>query len=96
MGNDNQDPFKIIGGGQAMPPQYGESVQAEAGEINQRIQKLIDSSDIFIFMKGTPDFPQCGFSANTVAIFNAFQKNFKTFDVLSDPSIRQGIKEFSS
>jgi monothiol glutaredoxin len=51
---------------------------------------------LFLFIKGTPEFPQCGFSANSIGILNALGKSFKTFDILSDMDIRQGVKEFSS
>ena len=60
-----------------------------------RIQTLIQSSPIFVFMKGTKLMPQCGFSNNVVQILNALGMSFETFDVLSDMEIRQGIKDFS-
>ena len=60
-----------------------------------RIEGLIQSSPIFVFMKGTKLMPQCGFSNNVVQILNAMGMTFETFDVLSDMEIRQGIKEFS-
>lgn len=63
---------------------------------NERIQKMVDEHRIFLFMKGTPDFPQCGFSMRAVSILRALEVPFGSFDVLSDPEVRQGIKEFSS
>lgn len=60
-----------------------------------RIEALIQTSPIFVFMKGTKLMPQCGFSNNVVQILNAMGMAFETFDVLSDMEIRQGIKEFS-
>lgn len=60
-----------------------------------RIETLVQSSPIFVFMKGTKLMPQCGFSNNVVQILNALGMSFETFDVLSDMEIRQGIKEFS-
>jgi monothiol glutaredoxin len=60
-----------------------------------RIENLIQSSPIVVFMKGTKLMPQCGFSNNVVQILNALGLPFETFDVLSDMEIRQGIKEFS-
>jgi monothiol glutaredoxin len=60
-----------------------------------RIESLIQSSPIVVFMKGTKLMPQCGFSNNVVQILNALGLQFETFDVLSDMEIRQGIKEFS-
>lgn len=61
----------------------------------QRIETLIASSPVFVFMKGNKLMPQCGFSNNVVQILSALGVPFETFDVLSDPEIRQGIKEFS-
>ena len=64
-------------------------------QTKERIQTLIQSSPIFVFMKGTKLMPQCGFSNNVVQILNALGMSFETFDVLSDMEIRQGIKEYS-
>ena len=64
-------------------------------QTKSRIESLIGSSPIFVFMKGTKLMPQCGFSNNVVQILNAMGMAFETFDVLSDMEIRQGIKEFS-
>ena len=61
-----------------------------------RIETLVASSPIFVFMKGSKLMPQCGFSNNVVQILHSLGVVFETFDVLSDPEIRQGIKEFSS
>ena len=61
----------------------------------QRIEQLIGSSPVFVFMKGNKLMPQCGFSNNVVQILNALAVPFETFDVLSDMEVRQGIKEFS-
>ncbi|WP_094559366.1 Grx4 family monothiol glutaredoxin [Synechococcus sp. 8F6] len=61
----------------------------------QRIEELLASSPVFVFMKGNKLMPQCGFSNNVVQILHAAGVPFETFDVLSDGDIRQGIKEFS-
>ena len=61
-----------------------------------RIETLIGSSPIFVFMKGNKLMPQCGFSNNVVQILHSLGVSFETFDVLSDMEIRQGIKDFSS
>lgn len=61
---------------------------------HQRIEDLLTSKKVFLFMKGTPAFPQCGFSARAVAILNELGIEFGSFDVLSDEEIRQGIKEY--
>jgi monothiol glutaredoxin len=63
--------------------------------VKQRIETLIAGSPVFVFMKGTKLMPQCGFSNNVVQILHAVGVPFETFDVLSDPEIRQGIKEYS-
>ena len=65
-------------------------------ETKQRIETLINSSAIMVFMKGNKLMPQCGFSNNVVQILNALGMSFETFDVLSDMEIRQGIKEYSN
>ena len=61
-----------------------------------RIETLINSSPIMVFMKGTKLMPQCGFSNNVVQILNALGMSFETFDVLSDIEIREGIKVYSN
>ena len=63
---------------------------------HDRIASDIASSDVVLFMKGTPVFPQCGFSAATVQILSNLGVKFKAIDVLKDPEVRQGIKEFSN
>ncbi|HEY6578681.1 MAG TPA: Grx4 family monothiol glutaredoxin [Rhizomicrobium sp.] len=64
--------------------------------VMERIASDIQASDVVLFMKGTPVFPQCGFSAATVQILTQLGVKFKSFDVLKDPELRQGIKEFSN
>ncbi|MEE8259008.1 MAG: Grx4 family monothiol glutaredoxin [Sphingomonadales bacterium] len=59
------------------------------------IDAAVKDDDIVLFMKGNPNFPQCGFSATVVDILNHVGVAFKTYDVLSDPDLREGIKEFS-
>ena len=60
-----------------------------------RIDEIVRSNDIVLFMKGTELFPQCGFSSRAVAILEHLQVPFKTVDVLQDAEIRQGIKDYS-
>ena len=62
----------------------------------ETIKNLISTSRVFLFMKGSPEMPQCGFSANVCAILKATGTEFKSFDILSDPEIRQGVKDFSN
>ena len=64
--------------------------------VADRIKQDITDNDIVLFMKGTPVFPQCGFSAVVVQVLSHLGVKFKGVDVLADPSIRQGIKEFSN
>jgi monothiol glutaredoxin len=63
---------------------------------HDRIAEDIKSNDVVLFMKGTPVFPQCGFSAAVVQILSELGVKFKGIDVLKDAEIRQGIKEFSN
>ncbi len=65
-------------------------------DTRSRIDQLINSHSIMVFMKGTKLMPQCGFSNNVVQILNALGMNFDTFDVLSDMEVRQAIKEYSN
>ena len=67
-----------------------------SGTFAERIANDINSNDVVLFMKGTPVFPQCGFSAAVVQILTDLGVKFKSFDVLKDPELRQGIKEFSN
>lgn len=64
-------------------------------DTNARIQTLVDSNDVLLFMKGTPLFPQCGFSNRAVSILNHLGVEFESVDVLQDQEVRQGIKAFS-
>lgn len=61
-----------------------------------RIKDEISGTDVVLFMKGNPMFPQCGFSAAVVGALSQMQVKFKGIDVLQDPEIREGIKAFSS
>src|SRR5687768_10530081 len=64
-------------------------------DTRDRIDALVRSNDIVLFMKGTALFPQCGFSSRAVAILDHLGVGFETVDVLQDPEIRQGIKDYS-
>jgi monothiol glutaredoxin len=61
----------------------------------ERIEEIVRGGDVVLFMKGTELFPQCGFSSRAVAILEHLNVPFKTVDVLQDPDIRQGVKEYS-
>ncbi len=64
--------------------------------VQDRIRQQIEEAPVVLFMKGTPVFPQCGFSAAVVQILSHMGVKFKGVDVLADNSVRQGIKEFSA
>tara|TARA_Y200000002_G_scaffold130126_1_gene107208 strand:- start:8 stop:325 length:318 start_codon:yes stop_codon:yes gene_type:complete len=64
-------------------------------EINNKIKNLISENDVCLFMKGTPDSPQCGFSMAVTNVLKHLNVNFKGINVLEDENLRQGIKEFS-
>ena len=64
--------------------------------VAERIRADITMNDVVLYMKGTPVFPQCGFSAQAVQMLSMLGVKFKGVDILIDPSLRQGIKDFSS
>lgn len=63
--------------------------------INERIDTIVKSSDVVLFMKGSPLFPQCGFSSRAISILDHLGVGYESVDVLQDMEIRQGIKEYS-
>jgi monothiol glutaredoxin len=66
-------------------------------DVQERIRQQVESHPVVLYMKGTPDFPQCGFSANAVRILGACgAQDVFTVNVLEDPDIRQGIKQFAN
>ncbi len=95
MGNDN--PFKVAGvpdsvGGLGQPV-----IEAEpSGGPERRLRSMIGSADVFLLIKGTPQRPMCGFSANTVAVMEALGVPFRTFDVLSDEPVREAAKKVAA
>ena len=64
--------------------------------VHDQIKKDLGDNDVVLYMKGTPVFPQCGFSARAVQILNHMGVKFKGVDVLADPAVRQGIKDFAN
>jgi monothiol glutaredoxin len=64
-------------------------------DVSERIETIVKNDDIVLFMKGTALFPQCGFSSRAVSILDHLGVKFGTVDVLQDPELRQGIKEYS-
>ena len=64
--------------------------------INEKIKDIINKNDVVLFMKGTPEMPQCGFSMTVCNISKELKVKFSGVNVLADPEIRQGIKDFSN
>jgi monothiol glutaredoxin len=64
-------------------------------DAKSRIAEIVKGHDIVLFMKGTALFPQCGFSSRSIAILDRLGATYETVDVLQDPEIRQGIKDYS-
>ena len=64
--------------------------------IEEKIKDLINSNDVFLFMKGTPDFPQCGFSGQVAQILDHLGLDIGSFNILEDEEMRQAIKDFSN
>jgi monothiol glutaredoxin len=62
----------------------------------EKIATLVKTNPVVLFMKGTADFPQCGFSARSISIVRALGVEFLDFDVLADPEIRAGIKQYAN
>jgi monothiol glutaredoxin len=96
MHRSENNPFKITatpdsesGVGRPITPETTTTDPVE------RIRSMIDGSAIFLLIKGTPQRPQCGFSANTVAIMESLGVPYRTFDVLADESIRDAAKRFA-
>ena len=65
-------------------------------DVVEKIKAEIGSAPVVLFMKGTPDFPQCGFSAQTVAALRALGAQFKSVNIFEDPELREGLKHFSN
>ena len=64
-------------------------------DARSKIDDIVKANDVVLFMKGTALFPQCGFSSRAIAILDRLEANYETVDVLQDPEIRNGIKEYS-
>jgi monothiol glutaredoxin len=65
-------------------------------DVVQRIRTELDASPVVLFMKGTPDFPQCGFSAQTVAVLRAVGAQFKSVNIFEEPELREALKRYSN
>lgn len=69
---------------------------ANDSNVSDRIRTEVQNNDIVLYMKGTPVFPQCGPSAQATQILGVIGVNYKSVDVLADPGLRQGIRDFSN
>ena len=72
-----------------------ESDEYSASEPKGRIEQMLSGSQVFLFMKGTPESPQCGFSSKVTEILRSWKVPFQSFDVLSAESIRQGLRKLA-
>lgn len=71
-------------------------MQVSDVDVKTRIEEQLGSNDVLLYMKGTPDFPQCGFSGQTVAALNAVGKPYAFVNIFEDPEVREGLKEYSN
>ena len=62
----------------------------------RRIREYLDSAPVVLFMKGTPDFPQCGFSAQTAAALKAVHANYRHVNIFEEPELREALKQYSN
>ena len=67
-----------------------------SADVKSRIDAMLNENKIVLFMKGSPQFPQCGFSARAVAILGELGAEFHSVDILQDPEMRQGIKDYGN
>lgn len=67
-----------------------------ADDVLAKIDEQVKKNNVIVYMKGNPDFPQCGFSAHTVEILRSYGYPFETVDVLADPAIREDVKQYSN
>lgn len=72
-----------------------ESIVPKKQDLNERLNELINGAPVMIFMKGKPDEPRCGFSRTLIGLLNSTNADYKTFDILQDEEVRQGLKTFS-
>jgi monothiol glutaredoxin len=81
--------FKVVGSDQP-------AAAGRGGDVMERIRRDVTGNKVVVYMKGTPDAPQCGFSAATVEVLNELGVPYEARNVLADPELRQGIKEYSN
>ena len=71
-------------------------MEVQQSDVVARIKTELGSSPVVLFMKGTPDFPQCGFSAQTVSALRALGANFKHMNIFEEPELREALKRYSN
>jgi monothiol glutaredoxin len=72
------------------------SMSDQNNDINAFIDNAVKTNDVFLFMKGTPDFPQCGFSGQVVQILNYLGVDYQSANVLADQDLREGVKAYTN
>lgn len=92
--DNNQDPFAIAGDNHIKAIDVTGQFPQE--DTNARIQEIIKSAPVVLFMKGNGVMPQCGFSANSVAIVSHCCSQFHTYNILMDQELREGLKQYSN
>jgi monothiol glutaredoxin len=93
MTDASRSPFEILN---PTPPVSVPVSDDPDAPPRQRVERMVKGSEMFVFMKGSPDAPRCGFSANTVALLDAYGFEYDSFDVLSDDAIRAAAKEYGN
>lgn len=89
------NPFNVLNNDKKNPS--NEIIESnKSNDLNERLKALTTASSVVVFMKGNAEAPQCGFSANTVAILTKLGVSFQTFNILADEDVRQGLKAFSN
>jgi len=93
----HKNPFQMSGSSD-QPTLTGQVAKEKDSNlpITDRIKNLLAQYKVLLFMKGTPDFPQCGFSANVANILNRSGISYHAFDILSDQDMRQAVKEYAN
>ena len=72
------------------------ATSSASGNVVDRIKQQLSSSNVMLYMKGTPDFPQCGFSAAAVQVLNALGAEFNSVNIFEDPELREALKQYSN
>ena len=93
MTDASRSPFEILNPTIPAPVPVRDETHASPME---RVKRMVKGSEMFVFMKGRPEAPRCGFSANTVELLDAYGFEYNSFDVLSDDSIRAAAKDYGN